>query len=968
MDMLDLVLKYVNPENYYRSKFPHWNGDHNSNVLCPFHNDSTPSLSLNINGKGGTFCHGCDKGKAGSIIHFEKLLTTGKLTDEQAAEIIYLEHFVTPIATDAVEIEKSIHQKQKNLEYNPRIKELIRTELGLDEETIEAFGLGYDPAKRRVLIPIFDNYDNLVNYRRYILPSMRYDPAVPKMINTKGHGSPPQLFPLDKVNALLSSKQPPLFLPMMAGERDTMLAWNMGIPAFTATVGEGSWRPEWSDIIKKWGVIVGVVQDNDPLKDGKRVGEIAAKKRLAELREAGIRSYIIPIPEPEKYKDFSKWALETGATADDFFKLVAEAQKNGADDNDIIIDDIDPDLPSRPFPNVIDPTKITKDGLYNVTDIRIRPDLLNTKIQVHAIVSGSMTRTYSVPNVFNIGGTRYLLPPSRELVHMVRTGDEAIEKYIKKLYKTKTKPKAVDTIPVTEVEIIPVIQPDRDTPYVVQRCFVIGPDVKTNMPYAMHIIPTTLMETQEIVGLIVDVEPINNTLDTFELTEEIRLELNKFKCDKRSPEGIFNHLIKNCDSIAKRHTGISHRNDWHAVALLTWMSPLKFNLSREGEQRGWVNALALGDTETGKSKVSHALRKLFACGTFVNSENCTFVGMVGGAVKAAGGQFMLRWGKIPLYNRQLVVVEELSGLNTDEISHLSEVRSSGVARLDKGGLSGETPAQTRLLFLSNVRAKTGALGTAASGVRELQELIGHLEDIARFDLIITLVDSEVSDIIINRDKTGDDHTPFTEEEINRYRLLVKFIWSIRPDQIEVTDDAYRACLELTLELAKRYHPSVPIFKAGSGRFKIARLACAIACSQFAWDETKERIVVEPKHVMAVKLLLTRLYDKPSLGYARYSRQRFFLEQIRDEDKLKSAIVQSLRGESKKDMFYRILSHSITFTKMELIESLGIPAMFADRLISGMLQSNVIQKSDKTRPNDWELTPQGRKWIERQNEN
>ncbi len=274
------------------------------------------------------------------------------------------------------------------------------------------------------------------------------------------------------------------------------------------------------------------------------------------------------------------------------------------------------------------------------------------------------------------------------------------------------------------------------------------------------------MRTQETVGLIYKVTTLNNALDNIVLTPENIQELrNRFSLPiEAKGEAIYLNMIDLATDLADRHTLIYNRTDLHLIQLLTWCSPLQFNFHCEGIQRGWLNSLAFGDTQAGKSEIAKKLRELFGCGVFVNSENCTFVGLIGGAIKNGSGMFMLRWGKIPLYNRQMVVLEELSGLSCEDISHMSEVRSSGIARLDKGGLSSETAAKTRLLFLSNVRRARSNLSDYASGVKALQELVGQNEDISRFDLVLTVTDSEVSNDIINRDRTKGSTVLYSDEE------------------------------------------------------------------------------------------------------------------------------------------------------------------------------------------------------------
>ena len=412
------------------------------------------------------------------------------------------------------------------------------------------------------------------------------------------------------------------------------------------------------------------------------------------------------------------------------------------------------------------------------------------------------------------------------------------------------------------------------------------------------------------------------------------------------------------NEIAEHHTHIYERTDWHMVVLLTFFSPVQWTWPLDGKtQRGWMNTLAVGDTKTGKSEVTQIVTShLLKAGSIINSENCTFVGLVGGAIKGASGQFMLRWGRIPLCDRKLLVLEELSGLSVEEISNMSDVRSSGIARLDKGGLASQTPARTRLLCLSNVRSKTKRLADFLSGVKAVQELVGHAEDISRFDLIITLTDAEVSAETINRASTRRHTRPTWQ--VADLRLLCQWVWSLRPEQIEITGDAAKRCLELTLELGKDYHSGVPIFKAASDRYKVARIAVAIACLQFSWNG--KVVVVAPAHMEAAARLLRALYDKPSLGYREWSRQMFDRENLRDTNELNEVFCQVQPNGKLRSRSAEVLIHAAKFSRDELCATASLTITQGDVLLGAMYRCRVLRKGEA---NTYEVTPAGKKWLE-----
>jgi hypothetical protein len=247
------------------------------------------------------------------------------------------------------------------------------------------------------------------------------------------------------------------------------------------------------------------------------------------------------------------------------------------------------------------------------------------------------------------------------------------------------------------------------------------------------------------------------------------------------------------------------------------------------------------------------------------------------------------------------------------------------------------------------------LASYLSGVRAIQELIGHGEDIARFDLIVTLTDREVSNDVINRphSKKGDKDAIADET----WQLLCQFVWALKPNQIKITTDAYFLCLDETKRLAEKYHPAIPVFKGGSGRYKIARIAATIACLQVSWNG--KVILVNEEHVLAASRFLEMLYDKHSFGYDKWSEAMFDRDRLKDIEQADEKLKDLIRKPSKRAAVCEALIHSSKLTRDELCAVASLQISAADDLIGVMLRSRILSKGEA---NVWEITPPGRDWL------
>lgn len=945
MDLKQYLLANVDADKYYHSRFKDWSYKARNNVTCPFHDDVHPSLSVGLEA-GAAKCWAASCGRTfGNIIHFEAAIGG---TDEDTAALALYQEFVRPIVP-----RDELATLQKHLGNDSKYLAMLRTSCGLTGESVRLFGLGLDKRTRRLAIPIYDRFGNIVNVRLYKPAKLRTpkDEDFKCLNYAKGYGAL-DLFPWPLF--LHYDLDKPLFI--MASEKETMLAIEHGLQAVCGTCGEDAWNDEWSEMLA--GFDVCIVGQND--EGGKK----AAKKRHEAI--VGYATSCVVVQIATLQKDFADWVCFDKGSG---LKLVTIYQRAKTGNTRAVSS---PEaktksasavpvgtLTSPKLPSYFDETKMSE-----IADIGTRIETMNQIIRCTGIVAAKATHTYHVPWKFtlkqkNSPAKKLAVEMGRELISFAGSTDGQIRQHFRERFDDARMEVKMDSfITITEVEVIPTAAVDRDIPYVTQRCFYVGRRIDANVPYELEIIPTTEIKTQKTVGIIVSAKAISLSFENLQFTDEDFATLQVFRPGE--DESVSQKLEILAEELAEHYTKIYNRPDWHIVALLTWASPIGWKMPMEDKiQRGWLNTLAIGDTQTGKSQVVEAIQSLTKCGQFVNAENCTYVGLVGGAVKMGTNQFMLRWGRIPLCDKQLVVLEELSGLSIEHISHMSDVRSSGIARLDKAGIIGETNARTRIIALSNPRTQDKPLAAYTSGVRAIQELIGHGEDIARFDLVITLVDADVSIHVINQPakRNGSGLSLFAPEQVQK---LIQFAWSLKPEQILITTDAYLECLEQTIEMSKDYHPSVPLFKGGSGRYKIMRIAVAIATLQFSWNDDRKKIIVNEEHVEAAVKLMRQLYNKAPLRYDEWSKQMFDREDVKDEQEIIDLFNKHLSDAKKRGKVLETLIHASRFNRDELCAIASIPIIHADEMLGVFLRNRVIRKGSA---NTWEITPPGKRWLE-----
>jgi len=268
--------------------------------------------------------------------------------------------------------------------------------------------------------------------------------------------------------------------------------------------------------------------------------------------------------------------------------------------------------------------------------------------------------------------------------------------------------------------------------------------------------------------------------------------------------------------------------------------------------------MVIGDTRTGKSQMAQRFVKTLGMGGYINGENARRTGVIGG-VQKFGDSWVVTWGAIPMNDRGLLIIDEASGLEIDDIKDLSSTRSSGAVTLNKI-VKGEARARTRLLWLSNPRSGRNLSEFYWKGYGAFQEFIPVVEDQARFDLVLSAAREDVDDLV-----GIDSETPV---KVEPWLGLFNLAWSLAAEDIKITKEVRTKVREVASQLNAELGGG-PLVVGVAVHEKLLRLACAFAILCGAYDGSLQ---VDVRHVEFAREFLTATLNKSSFGYGDYIRE------------------------------------------------------------------------------------------------
>lgn len=825
---------------YLDATGPRENGEWD--LHCPLHDDMTASASMNVE-SAEFYCQACRVGGPVGWLISQKDRWVPRVGGYDVSR-----NGNSSKGTERLSKNRVDGWHDNLIRCEPELLQKFIDKRGINKKTLSKYKIGYDGGRSAYTIPIYDDVSRLVNVRRYVLDG---DPARRKIWSVQGHGKP-TLYPLGQLKYRT--------LIVCEGEWDALLTIQNGFHAITRTGAADVWRTEWSKLFQ--GKDVFLCHDAD---DAGQAANMKIAKHLTGVA-ARVRFIKLPYGITEKHgKDLTDFWAEH--TVEEFNELLEAALD--ADDE-------------RANPLVIDPTDVS---VMDASD----PDRVGVPIRLTVTVRSRSTLEYSVPKDYTItcpddgrcewcpaleegeiSGT--IENDERMLLQLQKSTDDQIEKIIKresgipsKCHRCEYRPLSYHSL--INLEAIPSIDHNHQS---------YGGEYKRIgiTSSASHMTPTGITiqavgalhpdpRTQANRFLAWNVTPLETSLDRYSLTDE-QIELcKKFQADSRGPLHKLGDISKD---ISKHVTRIHGRTEMHVAMDLVFHSALRFKLDGKADDRGWMELLIVGDTRTGKSEAAQRMIEHYRVGQLVSCETATIAGIMGGADKGSDDQWVIAWGAMPLNDRRLVVLDEVKGMTTEQIGSMSQMRSSGIAHMQKI-VSETSHARTRAIWMSNPREKT--MRQYSHGVDALEPLIGSPEDIARFDLAMTVAESDVTSDKIN--KRYVEGEPFYTSEM--CEALLHWAWSRKEDEIVWTDAATDTCLHEAHILGQMYISEPPLVQGANIRVKLSRLATAIAMRLFSTDETFTKCVVKKEHVTAAVAFMNTLYGMNGFGYKELSEKK-----------------------------------------------------------------------------------------------
>lgn len=951
-DYRNKILTTLDGEAFYTGELQRLNLIYHRNgnevkAQCPFKEmhaagkDNNPSFTVNLS-TGVYFCNSCgSKGNA----HTFYMLTRDQ-TKEDAwfalGDALGLERPTSIDSRPAIDPGLPGKWHTALLASTGTVREIMRDRRGLTDETLKKFMIGWDG--ERITLPIYDEFGDLVNIRRYKWNS--YEDSIKMISYTDVTGNSYGENAIYGIEHLFNAEEETIL--WCEGECDKLVAEQYGFATCTTTAGAENFRLEWFKLIKKKKKLY-ICYDNDDA--GKRATEYMVNNLRGDLE-----IFVVKWPETFKEKgDITDVFVGEKYTREQFLALFEPIEDSE-------------DIPSVPL-------ALSSNAKY-----------AGKRIKIPVLVAGKESAPYVFPKKVRITCTDAIegskncdscalstrkrvdisvTSADALMLRLIECTDAAQVDILKKLTNCNAKCSAADfkILEFGNLETVHII-PKADVgfgfalrqEFVARNGYIVGNNLPTNKRYTlvgyMHADPNT----QKATYIFDQAIPEKDLLDDLEITEEVHEILTEFQC--KPGQSVEDKFAEIHSDLERNVTYIWDRRKVGYAVDLVFHTALSFTFQEQPVRRGWAECLIIGDSGQAKTTLVERLMDHYKSGELLSGESSKRTGLVYNIQQTGTkGNWSLMWGAMPLNDGGLITVDELSGMPEDDLAKMSDVRSSGIAKAT-GVVSAETTSRTRMIFISNPR-NGRQLKAENYGVSAILKLFGKAEDVRRLDFAVAVASGEVDPDIVNK---SIKDMPIVEHKYttDKCKLRVMWAWSRRHENVIFEEDAIALILECASSMGKKYSSRIPLVEPADQRIKLARLSVSAAVCVYSTDDGTN-VIVKKEHVEFVVTYLNSIYDSRAMGYDRFSADDFDNNDTTDSamERLRFNFLSIPFVSHNEAEVIHALYQLAYFSRNTLEDATGLDRDELKGLMQFLISSSIVEKAGP----DYKRTPLGLAFIE-----
>jgi len=413
-------------------------------------------------------------------------------------------------------------------------------------------------------------------------------------------------------------------------------------------------------------------------------------------------------------------------------------------------------------------------------------------------------------------------------------------------------------------------------------------------------------KTQRATLLTTEMKRLSTDISTFKMTEELAAEFRNFQSPSDDIGGVREVADRILRDVTYNITEIygEHRETVLLFVLLTTHSILNFKFNESPINKGWLDIMVIGDTGQGKSRQVEKLLESIGLGLLMTGSAANRVGILYSLDTVIEGKRLLRWGAIPLNDGRLVIIDEFQKIPASQIEEFSSCRSSGLLKVDRS-VKGEHKARVRLVLLANP-VTNEPMSDQVYGVVVLK--FQRPADIRRLDVAIFVAkdDLDTKDVVYKLKNERSKIPQAINGELLKQSLL--WAWTRKPEDVIFTSEASAEIMQQAKDLVGKYEVSdIPLVSTDVHE-KLARLSVAIASLLHSTDDSHEKVIVRPEHVLYVVEKLHDVYTHKNCQLDKYAASLNERETLTDEEyvEIVQEIVDKIQSETYKGATINIL--------------------------------------------------------------